>query len=142
MKKEIYRGFITNDAHVVCNTVKSIVSHLEKSVCINNEQSFDVRIVLSELLQNAIKHGNHLNGKKKVYMNVWMTRNGILNITVRDQGQGFDACKVLDVERGRCDCDVPELRECGRGLQIVKTLCDDMFFNQSGNCITVRKKLL
>lgn len=140
--RRIYSGFVLNDAKQACEKVSMILTGIEKAVGLNSDQSFDVRVILSELLQNAIKHGNTRNSHKKVYMSVWIQHNHILSITVKDQGSGFDACKVIEEEQNRLTCEIPELMECGRGLQIVKNLCDDMVFNRNGNCITVRKKLI
>jgi len=138
--KEIYRGFVLSDAHQACEKVRMIVSRIEKTIGLDSEQSFDVRVILSELLQNAIKHGN-TSGDPKVYMNVMIKGKDMLNITVRDKGNGFNACEIIREEQERADGKVPDLMECGRGLQIVKSLCDDIVFNRRGNCITVRKRL-
>lgn len=137
---EIYRGFVISDAHQACEKVRMIVSRIEKTVGIDSEQSFDVRVILSELLQNAITHGK-TSDDCKVYMNVWINGKDILNITVRDKGNGFNACKTIQEEQNRAEGEIPDLSECGRGLQIVKSLCDDIVFNRRGNCITVRKRL-
>ncbi|NLV63303.1 MAG: ATP-binding protein [Clostridiaceae bacterium] len=138
--KEIYRGFVLSDAHQACEKVRMIISRIEKTIGINSEQSFDVRVILSELLQNAIRHGN-TSGDPKVYMNVRIKGKDMLNITVRDRGNGFNACKIMQEEQKRANGKTPDLTECGRGLQIVKSLCDDIVFNRRGNCITVRKRL-
>jgi len=140
--KKIYRGFILNDVNAVCETVRGIISYLENSVGINSDQSFDVKIILNELLQNAIEHGNLLNCNKRVYMDVCIREKDILSITIRDQGQGFDVHKILNVENNHIDDDIMELPECGRGLLIVRSLCDDISFNHRGNCIKVKKRLV
>jgi len=141
--KKIYRGFIINDANAVCETVRSIISCLENSFGINSDQSFDIKIILNELLQNAIEHGNLLDCSKRVYMDVCISERDVLNITIMDQGRGFDVRKVMNMKNNEmCDTDILELPECGRGLQIVKSLCDDISFNQRGNCVTVKKRLL
>ncbi|HEY8420848.1 MAG TPA: ATP-binding protein [Thermoclostridium sp.] len=144
--RKIYRGFILNDANAVCETVRGIVSYLENSVGINSDQSFDVKIILNELLQNAIEHGNLLNCQKKVYMDVCIREEDILSITIKDQGQGFDVNKIFNVENNQMHHgitdDITELPECGRGLLIVRSLCDDISFNHKGNCINVKKKLI
>jgi len=139
--KKIYRGFILNDVNAVCETVRGIISYLENSVGINSDQSFDVKIILNELLQNAIEHGNLLNCNKRVYMDVCIREKDILSITIRDQGQGFDVHKILNVENNHIDDDIMELPEFGRGLLIVRSLCDDISFNHRGNCIKVKKRL-
>lgn len=140
--KKIYRGFILNDVNAVCETVKGIISYLEDSIGINSDQSFDVKIILNELLRNAIEHGNLLDCRKRVYMDVCIKGRDVLNITIKDQGQGFDVSKVLNMKDDQVDCDVPELPECGRGLLIVRSLCDDISFNHRGNCIKVKKRLI
>jgi len=139
--KKIYRGFILNDVNAVCETVRGIISYLENSVGINSDQSFDVKIILNELLQNAIEHGNLLNCNKRVYMDVCIREKDILSIMIRDQGQGFDVHKILNVENNHIDDDIMELPEFGRGLLIVRSLCDDISFNHRGNCIKVKKRL-
>lgn len=139
--KEIYKGFILNDAHCACENIRSILNNIQNHVVLNSDQYFDVRIILSELLQNAIKHGNESESNKKIYMRVYLNGKNVLKITVRDQGGGFNAYKTLHDEKCRQICDVQDLMECGRGLQIVKSLCDQMNFNRRGNCITVFKRL-
>lgn len=139
--RSIYRGFVLNDVHHACEKVRMIVADIEKAIGINSDQSFDIRVILSELLQNAIKHGSICKQQNKVFMNVWINGNDTLNITVKDRGRGFDAEKVIKDEQSRQFDEVSELMECGRGLQIVKSLCDDLVFNERGNCITVRKRL-
>lgn len=140
--KRIYRGFIFNDVNAVCETVRDIVSSLEKNFGIDSDQSFDIKVIMNELLQNAIEHGNLLSCKKRIYMDVCIRETDVLSITIKDQGQGFDVYKVLNNKRNQIDCDVLELPECGRGLQIVRSLCDDIAFNQRGNSITVKKRLI
>lgn len=140
--KRIYRGFIFNDVNAVCETVRDIVSSLEKNFGIDSDQSFDIKVIMNELLQNAIEHGNLLSCKKRIYMDVCIRETDVLSITIKDQGQGFDVYKVLNNKRNQIDCDVLELPECGRGLQIVRSLCDDIAINQRGNSITVKKRLI
>lgn len=140
-EKIIYSGFILNDVHQACEKVRMIVAGIENEVGLNTDQSFDVRVILSELLQNAIQHGCTLQ-QQKVYMNVRISDRDMLSITIQDNGNGFDVLKVLEGEQKRQPCSRYELAEGGRGLQIVKSLSDELVFSQNGKCITVRKKLI
>ena len=140
--REIYNGFILNDAKHACENVRKILKIIENAVGLSSDQYFDVRIILSELLQNAIKHGNEKGKQSKVFMNVFIKNGNVLSITVKDQGSGFNAKKTLQDELNNQVRDVQELAECGRGLCIIKNLCDKMIFNRRGNCITVLKKLV
>ena len=47
----IYNGFIKNDAHLACEKVRMIVAGIEDATGINSDQSFDVRVIISELVQ-------------------------------------------------------------------------------------------
>jgi serine/threonine-protein kinase RsbW len=138
----IYNGFIKNDAHLACEKVRMIVAGIEDATGINSDQSFDVRVIISELVQNAIRHGSAADKHQKVYMSVRLKDNDMLSITVQDPGNGFDALKVIKEEQSLHMCGKADLTEGGRGLFIVKSLCDDMIFNTKGNCITVCKKLV
>ncbi len=139
-EQTIYSGFIVNDMHQACEKVRVIVADIEKLAGLNSDQAFDVRVILSELLQNAIRHGCTIK-HQKVYMNVCISDRDMLSITIQDHGNGFDVIKVLEDEQKRQVCDRSDLTESGRGLQIIKNLCDDMVFSQKGNRITIRKRL-
>lgn len=139
---KIYNGFVLDDVHLACENIRAILKSINNTVGLNSDQYFDVRIIISELIQNAIKHGNESgSGDRKIYMKVFLKDEGVLNIIVRDQGSGFNAYKTLQQEHSRQMCGVQDLMECGRGLQIVKSLSDSIMFNRKGNRITVLKKL-
>jgi len=140
-EKEIYRGFVLNDALQACERVRAIIHCIENAVTLNSDQSFDIRVILSELVQNAIKHGSINNNPQRVFMKVCLRDQDNLVITIRDQGCGFNAAQALQEEQNRIINETSELMEYGRGLHIVRNLCEDIVFNRRGNCITVRKKL-
>ena len=54
---KIYSEMISSDAFEVCRQVKVILGRLERVPGIDADQQFDIRVILSELLQNAIRHG-------------------------------------------------------------------------------------
>lgn len=140
---EIYSGVIKNDAYEVCQEVKRILERLRMAYDIDMDQCFDVKVILCELLQNAIKHGNECDKGKEICLEVWLkeSRNK-LEITIRDQGCGFDPITTMNWEYAKISgLDPNNMDESGRGLFIVQNLCDCMEFNSSGNTITVTKKL-
>jgi len=140
---EIYRGVIENDAFEVCKEVKRIVERLQAASDIDKEQCFDVKVILSELLQNAIKHGNECDKDKKICLEVRLGDSGnILEITIRDQGCGFDPISTMNLAYSKIsELDPDNMDESGRGLFIVQNLCDCMEFNSTGNAIKVIKRL-
>ncbi len=138
--QRIYSQDMIADAYGVCQEVKGILNTLSGKFSLANEQCFDIKIILSELLQNAIKHGNECDNNKKIHLDIWFKEQSkTLGIRVKDQGCGFDSpikFKANSLSEGE-----PMLNESGRGLSIVKALSDDVNFNTKGNTITVLKKI-
>lgn len=140
---KIYSELISSDAYEVCREVKVILDRLQMTSGINTDQQFDIKVILSELLQNAIKHGNSMDVDKKILVDVWLQDNSrVLGISVADQGKGFDVDGTI---RRKTEAilanDLMGIDESGRGLFIVQNLCDDVKFNRMGNAITVKKRL-
>lgn len=97
-------------------------------VVIDDEELFDIKLILNELLVNGIIHGNKGDVNKSVELFMCI-EDGCLNIVVRDEGKGVH----------RTYRDPKELRCSGRGLLIVESLADDIEI--SGCEISVFKNL-
>lgn len=138
--REVYSGAIESDANKACHEIGKILKMLQMFSTLNKEQYFDIKVILSELLQNAIKHGNDCDNNKKIDVKVWLKDN-VLGISVKDQGYGFDALNTMILKSRGNECDPMSMDESGRGLCIIQNLCDCMKFDSSGNIITVTKKL-
>lgn len=139
---KIYSELINSDALEVCREVKTILSRLVTISGIDADQQFDIRVILSELLQNAIRHGNAMDSRKKVRVDVWLQDNRVLLISVADQGQGFDVQHIIGRRTKSIGSNSLSMDESGRGLLIVQNLCDDIQFSPKGNTITVKKRLI
>jgi serine/threonine-protein kinase RsbW len=95
----------------------------------------DIEVALHEALANAVIHGNGENSWKRVYVVCRCYMDGEVSITVRDEGPGFDCNAISD----------PTFREhllftCGRGIYLMKTLMDEISFEESGAVVMMRKK--
>jgi anti-sigma regulatory factor (Ser/Thr protein kinase) len=92
-----------------------------------------MKIVLTELLANAIYHGNKKDHSKKVTMGHFVDRKKAV-ISILDEGSGFDPASVADPT-------LPEnlVKDRGRGLFIVKKYVDLLEFNAEGNRVMVIK---
>lgn len=140
-EEKIYGEDINTDAYEVCQKVKNILDILMMKYSLDSDQCFDIKVILCELLQNAIKHGNDCDLSKKIHLDLWLKEESkVLGITVKDQGCGFNP-QTRKVKSYTPDCDPVNMDESGRGLFIVNELCDRMEFNSVGNAITVLKKL-
>ena len=104
--------------------------------CRNKEDSgLEIELALREALANAIVHGNQEDPHKRVYIACRCTPDGEVSITVQDEGQGFDNNAVPDPT-------TPENRlgKHGRGIYLIKTLMDEVRFEQGGAVVYMRKK--
>ncbi|HEX3018700.1 MAG TPA: SpoIIE family protein phosphatase [Chitinispirillaceae bacterium] len=92
-----------------------------------------MKISLTELLVNAILHGNKKDYSKKVIMGHIVDKSSAI-ISIMDEGSGFDPATVPDPT-------LPDnlVKDCGRGLFIVRHYVDNMIFNDNGNRVTVIK---
>jgi len=120
-----------------------LASHLDEiTPCVNRitafaqsagffvEDKFNLVLVLKEALTNAIEHGNRFDAGKQVTVAVVPTHKD-LTILVRDQGDGFNLCKVFSEGKRNL------FKERGRGLIIINEYADKVEFNDKGNEIRI-----
>lgn len=87
-------------------------------------------LVLRELVNNAIEHGNRKIKDLIIFASVEHIGNQRFKIRVEDEGKGFD---YENIDLMMSD-DPTQIRN--RGLSLVNTFSDQIDFNESGNCIT------
>ncbi|HBC46761.1 MAG TPA: ATP-binding protein [candidate division Zixibacteria bacterium] len=99
----------------------------------------DLAIAVTELVNNAIKHGNKGNLAKKVTVSLHFA-NGVAQATVGDEGEGFDPESIPNPI-----AEENLLKAIGRGIFIVKSLMDKVEFAfpaTGGTRITITKKVV
>jgi anti-sigma regulatory factor (Ser/Thr protein kinase) len=108
--------------------IKGLVQYAEMKIPMSEENSYYLRLILSELITNSFKHGGCANKAVRVEVGV---RSDALEICVEDGGRGIADHSAIGL--------VPDATaESGRGLAIVKGLCSSLELNESGNCVTAR----
>jgi serine/threonine-protein kinase RsbW len=102
---------------------------------VTDENNVEIELTLREALVNAIVHGNQKDPRKRVYLNCRCTTDGEVSITVEDEGNGFD-------HDGIPDPTSPDnrLRTHGRGIYLIRTLMDEVHFEQGGSVVHMRKR--
>lgn len=84
----------------------------------------DLAISVSELVNNAILHGNRQDESKKVKLELFPAP-GEITIYIEDEGEGFDPEKVANpLEEQNI------LKEVGRGIFIIRSLVDSVEFSR------------
>lgn len=98
----------------------------------------DLAISVSELVNNAIIHGNGYDPSKEVEVHYSVSTSEV-RVTVCDQGKGFTLSKVVDPID-----DDNLLKEVGRGIFIVRNFVDEVHVTRAqsgGACVEIVKKL-
>jgi len=97
----------------------------------------DVAISVSELVNNAIFHGNQAASDRPVKV-VCKRLNGNVRISVTDEGSGFDPEAIANPIS-----DENLLKDVGRGIFIVRSLMDkvDIAATDTGTTVTITKAI-
>jgi DNA-binding response OmpR family regulator len=138
-----------------------VMIHIEHLVHMKPSVTNMIVMILEELIENAFIHGildlpnevrslNHFKymefikkidkikySERKINLDIFYDKKKrLINIEIDDHGKGFDFESLMKVEKSLID-----FAETGRGIQIVKMLCDEMRFTNKGSKVYVTKKL-
>ena len=120
------------------NSINNIVDFIiECHGLLREDALFEIKVVLDELIQNAIIHGNKLDSSKQIKIRIGIS-NSYVYFIIEDEGEGF---KSNCIGQSESFLDICDLKESGRGILIVKSLCDSVKYNSKGNKIVVLKRL-
>ena len=118
--------------------VQVIAEHLCENAGVDEDGSHWIGMAVREAVANAIKHGNKLDVRKKVFATFELA--GLeLEITISDEGQGFDPNTVSDPLN-------PQnlMKTSGRGIFYMKTFMDQIqysFHPGGGTSLVMTKNL-
>jgi serine/threonine-protein kinase RsbW len=91
-----------------------------------NDEDFNYQVVLlvSEAVTNAMEHGNHFDDGKNIRVEVLILSDRVV-VCVQDEGEGFDPEEVDNpLEEANL------LRESGRGLFLIKRMADVVTYDR------------
>jgi len=95
---------------------------------LSSDQRQDVAVAVSEALSNAVIHGNGQHPGRPVLVLACVEAGEGLTVDVRDFGRGFDTARLLD-----CRDEERVLAPRGRGIFLMRHLCDEVEYNRRGN---------
>ena len=127
-------AFSTNKNNI--HLVEQFVENLCDYYNINSTYFGNILTAVTEAVENAIYHGNKNDPAKKIYLKFEVKPDGF-SFKVKDQGQGFNLDTVPDPTDYNADFSETE----GRGLFIIKSLADEVFFHDNGSCIELIFKI-
>lgn len=111
--------------------VEETESFLESRIA-DEDLKYNVVLLATEAVTNAIEHGNKLDPAKQVIYRLEVHQRKV-ELVVEDQGEGFDPDSMEDPRESK-----NLLREGGRGLLFMESLADDVRFEAEGRrvCLT------
>ena len=114
--------------------VETFITDIFREYNLEKKYFNKVYVCISEAVVNSIKHGNKNDRNKSVSIEVNCDMHEI-NIMIEDEGDGFDLNQISD----------PTSREnlkneSGRGIFIIKTLTNQIEYNEKGNRIQFKIK--
>ncbi len=126
---------LPNDIRSIEHAVEYVMRHC--STCCDYARRFNLnfRVGLTEALSNAMLYGNNSDPQKRVRVEVTVRVEEIA-VRVTDQGVGFDPTTVPDPT-------LPDniSKSGGRGIFLMRSLMDEVRFNDQGNSVTLVLRL-
>ena len=109
--------------------VESFIDNVKDKYSLNDDLYGNVMIAVTESVTNAIAHGNKGDKGKNVSLTMILEESSI-KFTVTDQGEGFDFNDLPDPTSPE---NIEKLG--GRGIFLMKHLCDEVNFTQEGKSV-------
>jgi serine/threonine-protein kinase RsbW len=112
--------------------VERFSQKISKKATLSEEKSDNLAIVLTELVNNAIIHGNKLITGKKVFIKASLFKDR-LEVIIKDQGKGFEPKQIANPTN-------PEnlWKESGRGIFLVQNLIDAVEYIPTENGMEIK----
>lgn len=115
--------------------VEPFVAQAAKAFDISEDVFGIMLITITEAVSNAILHGNCARAGKQVHVST-RCAGGRISFVVRDEGNGFDPDSLPD-PTAPCRLAV----EGGRGVYLMRSLCDCVKFSDGGRVVELEFSL-
>ncbi|MEP2277710.1 MAG: ATP-binding protein [Reichenbachiella sp.] len=106
--------------------IESFIDNAKEQYNFTDDIYGNIMIAVTESVNNAIVHGNQSDKSKNVHLSLNLDDNQV-KFTIEDEGAGFDYNNLPDPT-------APENLEKpgGRGIFLMKNLCDEVSFADNG----------
>jgi len=105
---------------------------------VGEDLAFGIDMAVREAVTNAVLHGNKLDETKFADVSLKII-SGAFEITVHDQGTGFDSSSIPDPTEGE-----NILKTSGRGIFFMRNMMDEVEWSQDpegGTTVRMMKKI-
>ncbi|MES2123439.1 MAG: ATP-binding protein [Gemmatimonadota bacterium] len=124
-----FRVELPTDLTQVGQVVDAVIACCTAGALISTRTQFRLCTVVAEAVANAMVNGNRNDPSRRVTIDIQVQSNQII-IGVSDEGDGFDPMAIPDPTH---DGALEATR--GRGLFMIRSLADQVAFNDRGNTI-------
>lgn len=106
--------------------IESFIDNARDKYNFSDDIYGNIMIAVTESVNNAIVHGNNSDKSKNVHLSLALNETQV-TFTIEDEGTGFDYDDLPDPT-------APENLEKpgGRGIFLMKNLCDEVRFHDNG----------
>lgn len=105
-----------------------------EQVGVKPEEQQRVSVAMTEIVLNAVKHGNHEDRAKNVEIQYSVTKDEF-HAEVTDEGEGFDPEQVPDPT-----AEENLTKPGGRGIAMTKHFMDEIEYKDGGRKVAMKKK--
>lgn len=130
-KQNKYQIVIQSDITNI-KKVEQLTEKIAEYMNFSEDDKDSLAIAVTEIVGNAINHGNKKEINRKVTVD-FEYKNETITVTITDEGKGFDVHKIENPLEPK-----NLLKESGRGIFIVRALMDKVEFMRTKNGSAVR----
>jgi serine/threonine-protein kinase RsbW len=128
---------VPNQTRYLC-----LIGHIGENIALalkhyggdREKMAYELNLVMTEAMANAIQHANEGDPAKEVHIEIAILDQR-LTIRVYDSGQGFDIRKFTE--------PCPPLEDHGRGIYLIHSIMDEVAYQptQCGHVLVMSKQL-
>lgn len=109
--------------------VESFIDNTKDKYNLDDDIYGNIMIAVTESVNNAIRHGNKGDKTKNVQLTLDLS-DSMIKFVIKDEGPGFDYQNLPDPTAPE---NVSKVN--GRGIFLMKHLCDEVNFIDDGKCV-------
>ncbi len=129
------RDLVISSQLININKVRSFLDEFFKETCLQKNHFNRVLLGISEVVNNSIVHGNGLDIRKNVFLEIKYFNSQLL-ILVKDEGRGFDLKCISDPT-----CRDNLRKEHGRGIFLLRKMADEVNYYDGGRSVMIKFNL-
>ncbi|HHT65605.1 MAG TPA: ATP-binding protein [Clostridiales bacterium] len=135
----LYNNVISGcESSCIRKMIKDMMDCIKAVYHLSDNEEYEFRLILNELIANGTVHGNKRLCNKSITARIEAVDKETISITIQDEGSGFDYRSFFEKAY---PCDSNLYSERGRGLKLIKAMCDNIRFNHNGNQIQICKSI-